>query len=95
MVNNSIVDTFSADIVRARLRTMGVDEHRFVIERGLSATFRTVPGFATPVPPGNQTGTEWCFFDVGGSRCMVRYLQGFLRESFSNKPPAPHMDPLL
>ncbi|KAH9979099.1 G-alpha-domain-containing protein [Lactifluus volemus] len=38
------------DVVRARLRTMGVQEYRFVFETG------------------RETGQEWIFYDVGGSR---------------------------
>ncbi|KIP06671.1 hypothetical protein PHLGIDRAFT_106742 [Phlebiopsis gigantea 11061_1 CR5-6] len=38
------------DVVRARLRTLGVQEHRIHFESGPAA------------------GTEWCLYDVGGSR---------------------------
>ncbi|KAI0944664.1 hypothetical protein AcW1_002324 [Taiwanofungus camphoratus] len=38
------------DIVRARLRTLGVQEHRIKFETGPAA------------------GSEWCLYDVGGSR---------------------------
>ncbi|GJE88993.1 guanine nucleotide-binding protein subunit alpha [Phanerochaete sordida] len=38
------------DVVRSRLRTLGVQEHRIHFETGPAA------------------GTEWCLYDVGGSR---------------------------
>jgi guanine nucleotide-binding protein alpha-1 subunit len=38
------------DVVRSRLRTLGVQEHRILFETGPAA------------------GTEWCLYDVGGSR---------------------------
>ncbi|KAF8267947.1 guanine nucleotide binding protein, alpha subunit [Lactarius quietus] len=38
------------DVVRARLRTMGVQEYRFLFETG------------------RESGHEWIFYDVGGSR---------------------------
>ena len=48
------------DIVRARLRTVGVQEHRFVIDES--------PSFA----PLSDHGKEWIMYDVGGTRSSVR-----------------------
>jgi len=48
------------DIVRARLRTVGVQEHRFVISES--------PSFA----PLSDHGKEWIMYDVGGTRSSVR-----------------------
>ncbi|KAI8971334.1 G-alpha-domain-containing protein [Trametes punicea] len=45
------------DVVRARLRTLGVQEHRLVMERN------GVPSLAT-----NDVSREWMIYDVGGSR---------------------------
>ncbi|KAI5828998.1 guanine nucleotide binding protein, alpha subunit [Schizophyllum commune Tattone D] len=43
------------DILRARIKTMGVSEHRFRLKTG---------------PMGNLTTSEWRVFDVGGARSM-------------------------
>lgn len=48
------------DIVRARLRTVGVQEHRFIIDES--------PSFA----PLSDHGKEWIMYDVGGTRSSVR-----------------------
>ncbi|KAI0093378.1 G-protein alpha subunit [Irpex rosettiformis] len=47
-------DPTDDDIVRARLRTLGVEEHRFTMESGMSWA----------------SGSEWYIYDVGGSRSM-------------------------
>jgi hypothetical protein len=62
---------FLADIVRARLRTMGVDEHRFIIESGWLMFIRGLD-ITAHLSIGVRIGGEWCIFDVGGSRSMVR-----------------------
>jgi hypothetical protein len=43
------------DVLRARLKTVGVSEHRFEME----------------APAGRDAGTEWRIIDVGGSRSQV------------------------
>ncbi|KAJ6491248.1 guanine nucleotide binding protein, alpha subunit [Mycena vitilis] len=43
------------DVLRARLKTVGVSEYTFEME----------------VPTGRETGTEWRIVDVGGSRSQV------------------------
>ncbi|KAJ6608250.1 guanine nucleotide binding protein, alpha subunit [Mycena sp. CBHHK59/15] len=46
------------DVLRARLKTVGVSEYTFEME----------------VATGRETGTEWRIVDVGGSRSQVRFL---------------------
>ncbi|KAF7359810.1 Guanine nucleotide-binding protein alpha-4 subunit [Mycena venus] len=48
------------DVVRARLRTLGVQEWRIRLEQS-SETY---------VFPGDSFGSEWVIYDVGGSRSM-------------------------
>ncbi|KAF7428969.1 hypothetical protein PC9H_008206 [Pleurotus ostreatus] len=48
------------DVVRARLRTLGVQEHRILFEQGAIPTFSI----------GHEFGKEWMIYDVGGSRTM-------------------------
>lgn len=48
------------DIVRARLRTVGIQEHRLFFERGPWGQARS----------GNTYGWEWRIFDVGGCRTL-------------------------
>ncbi|KAI0360284.1 G-alpha-domain-containing protein [Trametes cingulata] len=45
------------DVVRARLRTLGVQEHRLVMERSGASSLAT-----------NDVAREWMIYDVGGSR---------------------------
>jgi guanine nucleotide-binding protein alpha-1 subunit len=44
------------DVLKARLKTVGVSEYKFEME----------------VPAGREQGTEWRIIDVGGSRSQVR-----------------------
>ncbi|KAH9848956.1 G-alpha-domain-containing protein [Lenzites betulinus] len=46
-----------ADVVRSRLRTLGVQEHRLVMERGGISSLAS-----------NEISREWMIYDVGGSR---------------------------
>lgn len=62
------------DIVRARLRTMGVQEYRFMFERGAS-TFNSPYNSrhrVLKIRPGSEQGQEWLMYDVGGTRSLVR-----------------------
>ena len=47
------------DVLRARLKTVGVSEYRFDME----------------TTAGRESGSEWRIFDVGGSRSQVRPLR--------------------
>lgn len=44
------------DVLKARLKTVGVSEYKFEMETSI----------------GRETGTEWKIVDVGGSRSQVR-----------------------
>ena len=62
------------DIVRARLRTMGVQEYRFLFERGMPLT-STSPSPVSSFKPslsniGSESGHEWLMYDVGGTRSL-------------------------
>lgn len=48
----------TADVLKARLKTIGVSEYKFEME--LSA--------------GRDSGTEWRIVDVGGSRSQVDFV---------------------
>lgn len=72
------------DIVRARLRTMGVQEHRFLFERGTSTSSPSPSPSPAPTPAsthptltstalsllGAESGHEWLMYDVGGTRSL-------------------------
>ena len=45
------------DVLKARLKTVGVCEYKFHLEASA----------------GSESGTEWRIIDVGGSRSQVRY----------------------
>jgi guanine nucleotide-binding protein subunit alpha len=53
---NHVYDYNSDDVLKARLKTVGVTEHRFEMETAA----------------GRESGTEWRIVDVGGSRSQVR-----------------------
>lgn len=65
------------DIIRARIRTTGVDEHNFVVEKG--SYMNTIPQVSTNSlffyffnVTGGDANTEFFIADVGGSRNQVR-----------------------
>lgn len=64
----------SDDIVRARLRTLGVEEHRFTMETGMSLQVEVLIPILMTTRTG-ASGSEWYIYDVGGSRNVVRHLQ--------------------
>lgn len=46
------------DVLKARLKTVGVSEYRFEMEAAA----------------GRESGTEWRIVDVGGSRSQARHF---------------------
>ena len=48
---------YSDDVLKARLKTVGVSEYKFEME----------------VSAARDSGTEWRIIDVGGSRSQVRF----------------------
>ena len=73
----------SDDVVRARLRTMGVQEYSFISEKvekeniaaGLLGYGSKKPTDGDPIkrsgPLGIEPGREWIIYDVGGARSNV------------------------
>ena len=64
------------DIVRARLRTVGIQEHRLVFKHGpwdnpKRMFLLLVISHLTCVVVDKQPGWEWHIFDVGGCRTLV------------------------
>ncbi|KDQ22516.1 hypothetical protein PLEOSDRAFT_1008980, partial [Pleurotus ostreatus PC15] len=51
----SLISALGHDVLKARLKTVGVSEYKFEME----------------IPAGRDTGTEWRIVDVGGSRSQV------------------------
>lgn len=66
--------TETDDVLKARLKTVGVSEHRFHMEAAA----------------GRESGTEWRIVDVGGSRSQVsafhRRVTGSSRAGTSSFP---------
>lgn len=58
------------DILRARLKTLGVSEHRFRLKAGMNylSGYTASPDYAV----GNMMSHDWRIFDVGGARSLVR-----------------------
>ncbi|KZP05558.1 G-alpha-domain-containing protein [Athelia psychrophila] len=52
------------DVLRARLRTVGVQEYSFVVEQGQNDVLRAADR------KGQEVGRTWRMFDVGGARTM-------------------------
>ncbi len=58
------------DVIRARLRTLGVQEYRFIFDHGIF----NQPIFTSCthiLPKGRTVGQEWRLYDVGGTRSSV------------------------
>lgn len=58
------------DVLRARLKTLGVIEHRFTLEKGEQINIVTtwVPSSFFQPPVGYDKGVDWLIYDVGGAR---------------------------
>ena len=54
------------DVLRARLKTLGVIEHRFTLEKG--EQINSVTLFNLNLLPGYEKGADWLIYDVGGAR---------------------------
>lgn len=64
---------FSDDILRARLKTLGVSEHRFTLKAGESITHPAIlPHSLKSALLGNMLSHDWRVYDVGGARSLVR-----------------------
>jgi len=84
------------DIVRARLRTVGIQEHRlFLTKPGWDTTkgkaFLLESSHEYPLTrlAGGKGGWEWRIFDVGGCRTSVRD-QRLVLPSLTSYHSAPH-----
>lgn len=58
------------DILRARLKTLGVSEHRFKFKAGNMAYYNV--STSSHHLTGNMVAHDWKVFDVGGARSLVR-----------------------
>lgn len=60
------------DVIRARLRTLGVQEYKFVLAHGISCAYlRRLRAYSAA---GRGAGQEWRTYDVGGTRNSVSHL---------------------
>lgn len=59
------------DIVRARLRTIGIQEHVFKFETGKISITELTGTLFHLMFIGSEVGQEWVIYDVGGSRPQV------------------------
>lgn len=61
------------DVIRARLRTLGVQEYKFIFDHGMfSQWFSSYFPFNLFLTLGRTMGQEWRLYDVGGARNTVR-----------------------
>lgn len=60
--------------MKARLKTVGVEEYHFVMENGVFdlATTEILLANLCPAPEG---GGDWYIYDVGGSRSLVSAIK--------------------
>ena len=56
------------DILRARLRTLGVEEYHMSLESGTCNVYPYERPTHKLMILGVEKGTDWIFYDVGGSR---------------------------
>lgn len=61
-----------ADVIRARVRTLGIEEHHLIIEKGQFSF--ACHGIQSDKDSGVDAGAEVYITDVGGSRNMVSLL---------------------
>ncbi|EPQ53454.1 G-alpha-domain-containing protein [Gloeophyllum trabeum ATCC 11539] len=67
-----------ADIVRARIKTLGVTEYRFTVKGGLYCISPFVPRSLTSNAVGNSISRDWRLYDVGGQRsCTAAWVPFF------------------
>ena len=61
------------DVLKARLRTVGVQEYKFTIEKGCFVpTNDRILKLTNESILGAEIGRDWKMFDVGGTRTSVR-----------------------
>ena len=75
------------DILRARLRTLGVEEHRLTMETGarfLSYVLLLSSHFVR-LRIASDKGTEWVFYDVGGARGQRISWASYFEDGVSHK----------
>ncbi|THV06695.1 guanine nucleotide binding protein, alpha subunit [Dendrothele bispora CBS 962.96] len=58
------------DILKARLKTIGVSEHRFVLKSGTGNPSTSPGSLLTKVREGNLLSRDWRVYDVGGARSL-------------------------
>ena len=64
-----VVTMVADDILRARLQTVGVEEHRLVMETGEPRFISFSPScLANLCLAAAENGQQWIFYDVGGAR---------------------------
>ncbi|CAL1708399.1 unnamed protein product [Somion occarium] len=67
------------DVLRARLRTLGVQEHKLVFEHSADEGRSRLPTTDLDLLPSADAGSTWCIYDVGGSRTSVSFVHlGFV-----------------
>lgn len=64
------------DVVKARLRTLGVQEYKFIFDHGTVVSFEAIrKGLWAHNRAGRTVGQEWRIYDVGGTRSSVRVVR--------------------
>jgi guanine nucleotide-binding protein subunit alpha len=59
------------DVLRARLKTLGVSEHRFTLDTGNQSCYVAYRVRLMSFCSGNLMSHDWRVFDVGGARSLV------------------------
>ena len=62
------------DVIRARLRTLGVQEYKFIFDHGMFCRSPLISLTYFLAHPGRTMGQEWRLYDVGGARNTVRFV---------------------
>ena len=66
----TLLDCPTDDIIKARIRTMGIEEHRFVVEKGSRPVY-LLNRRPIDTSPGQDVNVEYYITDVGGGRHQV------------------------
>ena len=70
--HSSLIRPFLDEILRARIRTLGIAEYKFQLDTSMYPRFAAQPGRHLMAAAGNVLERQWVVYDVGGHTSLVR-----------------------
>ena len=71
---SSLIRPFLDEILRARIRTLGIAEYKFQLDTSMYPRFAAQPGRHLMAAAGNVLERQWVVYDVGGHTSLVSHL---------------------